>query len=465
MGLYGAVVVDADATGCPSGLAAYPGVCYDRDIVVIYSEVDTDLRIAQGAAQALNFKPKFFLVNGDPTGSSVLTGTAPADLNSRVLLRFVNAGLKSYVPTLLGEDLEWVAEYGNPYPHIRRSYSAMLSAGKTMDAIWTPLTYDRHALYDRRLHMTHNGYPGGGLRAFLDSADDTLPVADAGPDQIHVAMATGTIQLTGSSTTAGVSYQWALVGFPSGSSAALSDTTIADPTFTLDVPGTYTAQLVVSAGGLSSAADSVSVFTNLPPVAVAMADALVDLGDNVTLDGSASYDPDSVDTIQSYEWHVTAPDATTFDLTGAMSSFVANQVGYYTVDLTASDGELSGTDTTTSMASVHVAQPPDALDDFFEVLQWKRNNDNYTPNTLFVLINDRDPDGSIVESSLSIVTEPMNRASAVPFFDTTSGHWAVEYIPKRGFKGTDFFTYSICDDEGACSEAQVLVNVIKVRNR
>ena len=56
MGLYGAVVVDADATGCTSGLAAYPettdraAVCYDRDIVIIYSEVDTDLRIAEGAA-------------------------------------------------------------------------------------------------------------------------------------------------------------------------------------------------------------------------------------------------------------------------------------------------------------------------------------------------------------------------------------------------------------------------------
>ncbi len=43
MGLYGALVVDADATGCASGLAAYPGVCYDRDIVVIYSEVDPAL--------------------------------------------------------------------------------------------------------------------------------------------------------------------------------------------------------------------------------------------------------------------------------------------------------------------------------------------------------------------------------------------------------------------------------------
>ncbi len=162
MGLYGAVVVDADATGCASGLAAYPGVCYDRDIVVIYSEVDPALRNAEEAAQALNFKPKYFLVNGDPTGNSVLTDAVPARLNSRVLLRFVNAGLKEYVPTLLGEDLEWVAEYGNPYPHIRRSYSALLSAGKTMDAIWVPVTHDRHALYDRRLHMTANGYPSGG---------------------------------------------------------------------------------------------------------------------------------------------------------------------------------------------------------------------------------------------------------------------------------------------------------------
>ena len=54
------------------------------------------------------------------------------------------------------------------------------------------------------------------------------------------------------------------------------------------------------------------------------------------------------------------------------------------------------------------------------------------------------------------MTNPMNGASAVP---TAVG--TILYTPKNGFKGTDFFTYSICDNLGECSEAEVLVNVVK----
>ena len=451
MGLYGAVVVDAaPGTECAGSLAAYPGVCYDRDIVIIYSEVDTDLRIAEGAAQALNFKPKYFLVNGDPTGSSILTDATPADLNSRVLLRFVNAGFKSYVPTFLGEDLDWVAEDGNTYPHVRKSYSAFLSAGKTMDAIWIPETFDRHALYDRRLHLTANGYPGGGLRAFLDSADTTLPVADAGPDQIHVAMTPSTIQLTGSPAT-GVTYEWALIGFPAGSTAFLTNTTIVNPTFELDVPGTYTAQLVVSAGGLSSAPDTVSVFTNLPPVAVATVDAAAEQGDVVDLVGSASHDPDAGDTITSYDWLVTAPDMSDVPTpSGEFSSFIASQIGDYTVELTVSDGELDGSVITHVAVTVAVTDPPIAGDDYFQVI-W-----GTADNVLNVLNNDSNGDGAIVPSTVAIVTNPTSRSTAVAALDGT-----ILYTPRNGYKGTDFFTYEICDTNLRCSEAAVLVNVVK----
>jgi len=462
MGLYGAVVVDADSDGDPATLEAYPGVFYDRDIVVIYSEVDPALRIAEGAAQALNFKPKFFLVNGDPSGNSVLTDATPAELNSRVLIRFVNAGMKEYVPTLLGEDLEWVAESGNQYPHVRRSYSAFLSAGKTMDAIWVPATWDRHALYDRRLHMSRNGYPFGGLRAFLDSANTTLPEADAGPDQLHVPMITaGTptqIQLTGGAVPASSLFEWALVGFPAGSSAALSDPTAANPTFTIDEPGTYTAQLVVSAWGIESPIDTVNIFTNLPPVAVPGDDLNVDQGVSVTVDGSDSYDPDASDTL-TYHWKITAPPGFFFERTTAQVQFGTGFVGTYTAELTVSDGELTDTKTMYVHTNVYVNDPPIALDDFFEVLQWRRN-EPYTPNNLYVLINDSDADsGGLDEATLSIVTAPMNGASATPIL--VGGQMVVEYIPKVNFKGTDFFTYSICDFGGECSEAQVMVNVIR----
>lgn len=499
MGLYGSAVVNF-APGF-----AYDGVPYDQDIVVLYSEVDPELHAATAAAQPLNFKPRYFLINGDASGNSTLTGDAPAPLNTRVLLRFVNAGLKSYVPTLLGEDLDFVAEDGNLYPHVRRSYSAFLGAGKTMDAIWVPNTVDRHALYDRRLNMTENGDPTGGMRAFLDSADAPLPIAVAGPPPPIQAVWNGTVPnsvsldgtqslLADGSTTcefAGTcTYKWTLAGFPVGASQDLltGDLTATpelafgaedatNPGSYLVFPGTYTLQLVVTEGGVNSSADRVNVLTNLPPVALAAADSqVVDTGAVVQLFGGnycsegdpslgcssdgdciasptdvcvfGSYDPDG-DAI-TYSWSVNSillssdPNPT----------FATGGPGEYIAVLTVSDFEISDEASVTVTAVVHVNQPPDAVNDFYEIT-WKTLD-----NPLNVLDNDGDPDGILVESSLAIVTEPIAGSIAV-VIETIPDEFIIEYTPKPGFKGTDFFTYSICDNEGACSEAEVLVNVVK----
>ena len=450
MGLYGAAVVNVAAG------EAYPGVTFDRDIVVLLSEVDPGLHATASPARALNFKPKYFLVNGDESGTSVLTDPTPAPLNSTVLLRFVNAGLKSYVPTLLGEDMDWIAEDGNLYPFARRAYSAFLAAGQTMDAIWVPTTEDRHPLFDRRLHLTSNGYPLGGMRAFLDSGYVDLPIASISGGASHIALGTP-VQLTGSATGGSLTYStwdWSLVAYPAGSGAFLvPDAT--DPsivTLTPDVPGTYTVELVVTDdGGATSSPATANVFTNLPPVAAAGADRTVFLNDTVSLDGTLSYDPDG-DAITSYAWAVTAPNASSFVLAGATSSFPADQLGTYTVELTVSDGELTDSDVAYITVTQAVNQPPIAGNDYFQVI-WKTSN-----NVLYVLANDSDPDGVINPASVAIGTIPMAGASATPQPDGT-----ILYTPKTGFKGTDFFTYWVCDSEvpAACSEAEVLVNVVK----
>ncbi len=60
-----------------------------------------------------------------------------------------------------------------------------------------------------------------------------------------------------------------------------------------------------------------------------------------------------------------------------------------------------------------------------------------------MLVNDSDADGAIDQASLSIVTNPMGGASAVPTeYPAASGNYVIMYTPKNGFKGTDFFTYS-----------------------
>ena len=50
-----------------------------------------------------------------------------------------------------------------------------------------------------------------------------------------------------------LSYHWSLIGLPSGSLAALNNPGAVNPTFTVDTPGTYVAQLIVNDGKADSA--------------------------------------------------------------------------------------------------------------------------------------------------------------------------------------------------------------------
>ena len=47
-----------------------------------------------------------------------------------------------------------------------------------------------------------------------------------------------------------LTFSWSLTSVPSGSGATLSDTTAVNPTFDIDLPGTYVVQLIVNDGTL-----------------------------------------------------------------------------------------------------------------------------------------------------------------------------------------------------------------------
>jgi len=96
------------------------------------------------------------------------------------------------------------------------------------------------------------------------------PVADAGIDVIAVVGETVVLDGAGSSDPDGdaLTYSWTLVARPNGSNTALDGADTPTPTFVVDVPGTYTVELIVSDGAASSAPDTVRVLTaNTPPAA------------------------------------------------------------------------------------------------------------------------------------------------------------------------------------------------------
>ena len=158
MGLYGALTVGKDPAAT-------------RDLLLLFSEIDPALHGNAEAANTKNYKPKYYLINGQ----SALPGTAPpvtgGGRNQQTLqLRFLNAGLMTHVPTIQGPYMQLIAEDGYRYPYPREQYSVLLPAGKTIDALWRPDAKASFALYDRRLSMTTNGTPGGGMLVSINVA-------------------------------------------------------------------------------------------------------------------------------------------------------------------------------------------------------------------------------------------------------------------------------------------------------
>ncbi len=80
MGLYGAVTVNAN-TG-----QIYPGVDFDNEVVLFFSEIDPALHDPPGFAHSTNYNPQYFLINGEPYQSDTAVINA-GNADRRTLLR------------------------------------------------------------------------------------------------------------------------------------------------------------------------------------------------------------------------------------------------------------------------------------------------------------------------------------------------------------------------------------------
>lgn len=153
-----------------------------------------------------------------------------------------------------------------------------------------------HGIVDD-VRMYNRAISGTEVQALV-AGPNTPPTANAGLDQtVHVGSVV-TLDGSGSSDPDGnvpLTYAWSFVSRPTGSSSLLSDMTIANPTFTPDLPGNYTVQLIVTDRlGATSAPDTVTISTtNSAPVADAGLDqSIIVIGTVVRFDGTTSFDLD-----------------------------------------------------------------------------------------------------------------------------------------------------------------------------
>ncbi|MEA3106066.1 MAG: hypothetical protein QOI88_671, partial [Gammaproteobacteria bacterium] len=242
MGLYGVLIVTnaSTTTGTPAtaltaGTAflsgavngvAVPALSYDSDAAMLISEVDAAQNTAVDAAvltagfsettkwtptcapgcypPAVNYAPTYLMLNGQPfdrnnpganAAQPLALGVPSGTLYSTgsIMLRVVNAGLRTHVPSLVGLTMQQIAEDGNRAPGTPQTVTELLmTAGKTRDVLIQPAnnasgttaatayTAAAYGFFDRALGLSSNASPNSGSQGYLAIVDAATVVPQTG---------------------------------------------------------------------------------------------------------------------------------------------------------------------------------------------------------------------------------------------------------------------------------------------
>jgi len=188
------------------------------------------------------------------------------------------------------------------------------------------------------------------------------PVADAGPDQNVPINTNVTLDASASTDPNGdpLTYAWTQTG---GTGVTLNNATEVMAWYICSTPDVYTFNVTVMDNQTASSNDTVVITcNNTPPVADAGLDQNVPVGTNVTLNGSASYDPDALDVI-TYQWtQVGGAPVSLMNATQDMAWFLCLAAGVYDFNLTVTDPWLASTNDTTQVTCAAAGNNPPVAD-------------------------------------------------------------------------------------------------------
>jgi len=192
---------------------------------------------------------------------------------------------------------------------------------------------------------------------FFHSSNNQPPVASAGDDLMAQVGDQISLDGNGSSDPDGdsLAYSWQMISSPLQSAAILSDSNTIAPGFTVDRPGRYEIELIVTDGQTISQPDRIVVTTkNSPPVAEIAPVSGVLTEQLLQLDGRLSHDPDG--DVVSYRWILaSAPAGSSAALqasTQPLAVLTPDLPGDYLLQLVVSDGMV---DSTTANLTIPVA--------------------------------------------------------------------------------------------------------------
>jgi hypothetical protein len=134
MGLVGALVVRAPAAGGqPTGYGDATSA-YDDEALLVLTEVDPAFNANPTGYDLRSFSPKYRLINGKAFPETDVIAT---DINRRVLLRYLDAGLQAHPMTLLGLDQSVVGQDARPVGYPEGAVTIPLQPGQSVDAVVT----------------------------------------------------------------------------------------------------------------------------------------------------------------------------------------------------------------------------------------------------------------------------------------------------------------------------------------